>query len=70
LPQIDLLLWDHTELPALFSVGNFALVHTQAARAIIEVKRSVKTGVEEIREQLHRQRRRLLPEYGRMFCVL
>jgi hypothetical protein len=30
LPQIDLLLWDHTELPALFCAGNFALVHTQA----------------------------------------
>jgi hypothetical protein len=62
LPQIDLMLWDHTELPALFRAGGFALVHTQAARGIIEVKRSI-TSIEETREQLDRQRRRLLSEY-------
>lgn len=71
LPQIDLLLWDHAELPALFRAGNFALVHTQAARGIIEVKRSIKTSIEEIREQLERQKRRLLSEYKQnVLCVV
>jgi hypothetical protein len=71
LAQIDLLLWDHTELPAPFRVGNFALVHAQAARGIIEVKRSLKTGIEDVRAQLERQRRRLLPEYRmNILCVV
>jgi hypothetical protein len=70
LPQIDLVLWDHTELPALFRVGNFALVHALAARGIIEVKRSI-TSVDSIREQLDRQRSSLLPEYRQnVLCVV
>jgi hypothetical protein len=71
LPQIDLLLWDHAELPALFRAGDFALVHTQAARGIIEVKRSITTGIEGVREQLERQRSRLLSEYKpNVLCVV
>src|SRR4026207_139102 len=41
-PQSDLILWDPTELPALFQSGDFALVHIQAARAIIEIKRTIR----------------------------
>jgi hypothetical protein len=71
LPQIDLLLWDHTEMPAVFRVGNFALVHTQAARGIIEVKRSITTSIEGIRQQLDLQRRRLLSEYRQnVLCIV
>jgi len=71
LPQIDLLLWDHTELPAPFRVGDFALVHALAARGIIEVKRSITTSIEDVHAQLERQRRRLFPEYRKnVLCVV
>ena len=70
LPQMDLVLWDQTELPALFRVGNFALVHTMAARGIIEVKRSI-TSAKGVQAQLDRQRRRLLSEYQQnIICVV
>jgi hypothetical protein len=64
LPQIDLIVWDPTVLPPLFEQGDFALVHTQAARAIIEVKRSV-PNVSRFQEQLNTQRMRLLSTYRR-----
>ena len=63
-PQSDLILWDPSEMPALFQSGNFALVHTQAARAIIEVKRTV-PDLGDFQSQLRKQRFRLLPEYRR-----
>jgi len=69
-PQNDLVLWDHTELPALFRAGNFALVHTQAARGIIEVKRSTFAS-KQLYEQLDRQKKRLLLEYRKnVLCVV
>jgi len=64
IPQTDLIFWDPTELPALFQTGEFALVHTQAARAIIEVKRSA-AKIADLQDQLKEQRRRLLSEYRR-----
>jgi hypothetical protein len=63
-PQVDLILWDPTELPALFESGDFALVHTQAARGIIEIKRTM-TNFPQSVEQLRQQRSRLLTTYRR-----
>lgn len=69
-PQCDIIVWDPTELPALFEQGNFALVHTQAARAIIEVKRSI-SSVSKHAEQLQKLQSRLLSEYKRnVLCVV
>jgi hypothetical protein len=69
-PQIDLIVWDPSELPALFERDEFALVHTQSARAIIEVKRSI--GEEgRCRQQLRDQQHRLLSEYwSNVLCVV
>lgn len=63
-PQSDLILWDPSEMPALFRSGSFALVHTQAARAIIEIKRTT-TDITALQKQLSRQKLRLLSEYRR-----
>lgn len=63
-PQSDLILWDPTEMPPLFQSGNFALIHTQAARAIIEIKRTL-PNTEELQKQLQKQKMRLLNEYKR-----
>ncbi|MDP3738697.1 MAG: hypothetical protein Q8R02_14985 [Hyphomonadaceae bacterium] len=60
-PQLDLIIWDPTELPALFEQGEFAVVHQHAARAIIEVKRSL-PDKEKAVAQLQRQRMRLSSE--------
>ena len=64
MPQIDLIIWDPTELPPLFEMGNFGVIHVQAARAIIEVKRSLHSK-KQLVEQLERQRMRLLSTYRR-----
>ena len=64
LPQSDIIIWDPSELPALFVAGDFALVHAQSARAIIEIKRSA-TDAEGMQEQLKKQRHRLLVPYRR-----
>jgi hypothetical protein len=63
-PQSDLIFWDPTEMPALFRTGDFALVHTQAARAIIEIKRTT-SNVGGLQEQLKKQKLRLLSEHRR-----
>ncbi len=62
LPQSDLILWDPRSMPPLFQTGGFALVHTQAARAIIEIKRTI-SSVADLEKQLAAPRRRLLREY-------
>lgn len=70
LPQLDLIVWDPSELPALFERDDFALVHRQAARAIIEVKRSI-SSKDECREQMKKQRLRLLSDYRcNILCVV
>jgi len=38
-PQCDLIIWDPSELPAIFESGDFAMVPIFAVRAIIEIKR-------------------------------
>lgn len=40
-PQIDILIWDPSWMPAVFECGDFAVVRTQSVRGIIEVKRSL-----------------------------
>lgn len=62
LPQADLILWDPTELPALFESGDFALIHAASARGIIEVKRST-SDLPKVQRQLRTLRSRLLSEY-------
>lgn len=64
-PQCDVLIWDPTQLPPIFECGDFALVHTQAARGIIEVKRTLSCSMEKFREQLRERRRCLMHEYKR-----
>lgn len=38
-PQCDLIIWDPSELPAFFELGDFALVPLLSVKAIIEIKR-------------------------------
>jgi hypothetical protein len=60
-PQCDVIVWDPSELPAIFECGDFALVPLCAVRAIIEVKRTGTSGErEKLTEQL-KNRRSLLP---------
>jgi hypothetical protein len=49
-PQCDLIVWDPSELPGLFECGEFALVPVAAVRAVIEVKRTLSS-----KDQLLRQ---------------
>jgi hypothetical protein len=50
------------ELPSLFEVDDFALVSNQAARGIIEIKRSFDGDTEKFEDQLRRQQLCLLSE--------
>lgn len=66
-PQCDLIVWDPSEMPAIFESAEFALVPLFAARAIIEVKR---TGdVAKLTEQLG-ERRKLLKHLDPVLGVL
>jgi len=67
-PQCDLIVWDPSEMPAVFESGEFALVPLFAARAIIEVERSMST-TEKLPEQL-KKRTELLPKFGPVFGVV
>jgi len=53
--QIDLIIWDPSELPAVFEHGSFALVPSFSVRGIIEVKRSC-SNLEKFELQLKKQR--------------
>ena len=69
-PQCDVIVWDPSELPAIFESGEFALVPLVSVRAIIEVKR---TGTRSEREALTEQlkkRQSLLPTMSDMQFVL
>ena len=69
-PQIDVLIWDPTVLPALYEDGDFAIVHTISARAVIEVKHTASLS-QKLRLQLGDQRQRLLSEcQAAALCVL
>lgn len=54
IPQCDLIIWDPSELPALFEQGSFALVPLFSVRAIIEVKRTCDK-ISELEAQLRSQ---------------
>lgn len=69
-PQCDVIVWDPSELPAIFECGEFALVPLFSVRAIIEVKR---TGTKSEREALIQQlkeRQSLLPTMSDMNFLL
>jgi hypothetical protein len=65
-PQCDLIVWDPSELPAIFESGEFALVPLFAARAIIEIERTYK---DNLPQQL-KDRRDLLPAFGPVLGVV
>ena len=58
IPQCDLIVWDPSEMPAIFESGGFALVPLFAVRAIIEVERRLNK--KRLERQL-RDRLNLLP---------
>jgi hypothetical protein len=66
-PQCDLIVWDPSEMPAIFESGEFALVPLFAARAIIEIKRTCNR--EQVTQQL-KERRKLLPDFGPLLGVV
>jgi len=57
-PQCDLIVWDPSEMPAIFESAEFALVPLFSVRAIIEVKRRGSKGT--LAKQL-KERQQLLP---------
>jgi len=59
IPQLDAIIWDPSELPAIFEQGDFALVPFNSARAIIETKRTC-SDVSKLQDQLKRQQKRLI----------
>lgn len=59
-PQCDLIVWNPSELPALFESGNFAIVPNFSVRAIIEIKRT-SSNIKKLKDQLNLQRK-YLPE--------
>lgn len=61
-PQCDLIIWDPSELPALFEKGDFALVPNLSVKAIIEVKRSC-TEIKNLNKQLKKQQNLLIDQY-------
>ena len=65
--QCDLIVWDPSEMPAIFESGEFALVPFFAARAIIEIKRTCNKG--DLCEQL-KKLRDLLPAFGPVLGVV
>ena len=69
-PQCDLIVWDPSEMPAIFESSEFALVPIFATRAIIEIKR---TGTRAERQKLTEQlkaRQNLLRTVSQMDFVL
>src|ERR1019366_9656056 len=65
--QCDLIVWDPSEMPAIFESSEFALVPFFAARAIIEIKRTGKRT--ELAEELKARRARL-PALGPVLGVV
>jgi hypothetical protein len=58
IPQCDLIIWDPSELPALFEQDDFALVPTQCVHAIIEIKRTC-SKIEDLVKQLEGRKKLL-----------
>jgi hypothetical protein len=61
-PQIDLIIWDPSELPAIFECGNFALVPSFSVRGVIEVKRSC-NDLKKFESQIINQRNEIPAKY-------
>jgi len=61
-PQCDLIIWDPSELPAIFEQGDFAIVPNFSARAIVEIKRTC-SNINDLREQLKVRQKYLLHEF-------
>lgn len=59
-PQCDLIVWDPSELPALFEEDDFALVPYLSVRAVIEIKRRISTKHEDFLRQVE-TREKLVP---------
>ena len=64
IPQCDIIIWDPSDMPAIFEHGNFALVSSFAARAVIEIKRKTVKPVDAIRKDMKKLRKRLQPPYN------
>ncbi len=62
-PQCDLIVWDPSELPALFESGDFAIVPNFSVRAIIEIKRTL-SNIQYLKEQLDLRRKYLPVEFN------
>jgi hypothetical protein len=69
-PQCDVIVWDPSELPAIFESGEFALVPLFSVRAIIEVKRSGTRSEREALTQQLKERQSLLADMSDMQFVL
>jgi len=67
-PQCDLIVWDPSELPAIFEAGEFALVPIAAVRAIIEIKRACST-LETLVQQLE-TRRQCVPDIQHVLGII
>ncbi len=67
-PQCDLIIWDPSEMPAIFECAEFALVPHFSVRAIIEVKRKV-SNPEDLATQL-KDRQARLDNYGPVLGVV
>jgi hypothetical protein len=62
--QCDLIVWNPSELPAIFEQGDFALVPTHSVHAIIEIKRSC-SSFRALANQLEVRRKLLQPKSRR-----
>jgi hypothetical protein len=69
-PQCDLILWDPSEMPAIFESSEFALVPRFASRAIIEIKRTGSKAERECLAMQLKERQNLLPTMSQMDFVL
>jgi hypothetical protein len=58
--QCDLIVWDPSELPGLFERGEFALVPLASVRAVIELKRRIRSAPK-LTQQLKRLERLARP---------
>jgi len=65
--QCDIIIWDPSELPSPLAVGDFALVPSFSARAIVEVKRT-EASVEKLRKQIE-DRREAMPKRYRRYAL-
>ncbi len=68
IPQCDLIIWDPSELPALFEQGEFALVPWFSVRAVLEVKRTC-SAISKLERQLRKVQDRV-PDWHNVLGVV